>query len=103
MKLVLLTCSVMFAASGARRWERQAGFVVVHSTLSRERGFDVGLGWGMVRSMVDVAEVLAKPIASHGSRIPRRPRTPLPEPPMSPRQVYDAMVRLGRTPGCTQA
>lgn len=26
---------------------------------------------------------------------------PLPEPPMSPQQVYDAMVRLGRTPGCT--
>jgi AcrR family transcriptional regulator len=27
---------------------------------------------------------------------------PLPEPPMSPRQVYDAMVRLGGTPGCTE-
>jgi AcrR family transcriptional regulator len=26
---------------------------------------------------------------------------PLPEPPMSPQQVYDAMLRLGRTPGCT--
>jgi hypothetical protein len=26
---------------------------------------------------------------------------PLPEPPMSPQQVYDAMLRLGRAPGCT--